>query len=84
MLPAALGAPQTPRLRANRLPDRTRFVHGCSPRQPEHPASCEAIMVFKPDLARLSQIDADVDEIDTRADEADSRVHKPLQNAFGA
>lgn len=83
MLPAAVGAPQTQRLRANRLPDRTRFVTVARRDSPKHPASCEAIMVFKPDLARLSQIEADVGEIDTRAGEADSRMDKPLQNAFG-
>jgi hypothetical protein len=47
-------------------------------------ASCEAMMSLKPELSRLSQIDADVSEIGTRAGEADSRMYKPLQNAFGA
>jgi hypothetical protein len=51
---------------------------------PNTRASCEAMMSLKPELSRLSQIDADVSEIGTRAGEADSRMYKPLQNAFGA
>jgi hypothetical protein len=46
-------------------------------------ASVEPVRALAPDLSRLSQIDADVREIDTRAGEANSRVDQPLRNAFG-
>jgi hypothetical protein len=83
MLPAAVGAPRHRACARIGFPIALGLFTVARRDSPKHPASCEAIMVFKPDLARLSQIEADVGEIDTRAGEADSRMDKPLQNAFG-